>query len=123
MLGVERPAKCPLGELMAERARLGQAVLVCRGRAGERIEMFGDPIGGLDGSERGSFVPLLGDGAAAFVANAAVIRRERLAYYESALGGARRKTAGGNNLTDAVRRVPFQFHRGASAFVFEEVEA
>ena len=85
--------------------------------------MFGDPIGGLNGSERGSFVPLLGDGAAAFVANAAVIRRERLAYYESALGGVRRKTAGGNNLTDAVRRVPFELNGGATAFVFEEVEA
>ena len=45
LLGVERPAKCTLGELMAELARLDQAVLVFRGRVGERIEMFGDPVG------------------------------------------------------------------------------
>ena len=85
--------------------------------------MFGDPIGGFDSSECGGFVPFLGDGAAAFVADTAIIRRERLAYHESALGGVRRKTTGGNNLTGAVRRVPFQLNGGAVAFVFEEVKA
>ena len=108
---------------MAERARLGQAVLVCRGRAGERIEMFGDPVGGLDGSECCGFVPLFGDRAAAFVAGTAVVRRERLAHHERAPGGSRGEATCRDDLPGPVRRVPFQFHRGAPAFVFEEIEA
>ena len=106
LLGRQRAAEGGRHEFLAERLHLREAIGVLRLAAGETVEVLDDVIGHGDGGLRGRFVPRLGDGHAALVTDAAVVRRERSAHdidRRDARGG---EVAGGDGFSRAMRRLP-----------------
>ena len=123
LLRGEWAAKGPLDKPVAKRVHLGVALRVIRGRTGQGVNPVGHEVGHLDGGERGGFIPLFGDGRAALVAGATVVRGEGLAQNERVPSAGWGEAAGRDDLPGSVRRVPLQFDRGAAAFVLKKIEA
>ena len=85
----ERAAKGEFDEPVAERAHLGLPLFVVGGRSGEGVKPVCHEVGHLDGGEGGGFIPFFGNGRATLIADAAIVRRERLLYHHRSLGDSR----------------------------------